>query len=76
MTLREFLNHTNQTVLQFATKVGCSHGGMAKLACGERMPRSDMMRRIAVASGFLVMPNDWCPDLVEQAANHGKDNAS
>ena len=70
MQLARYLKISGLTDAQFAAMVGASRSIVVKWRRGERSPRPDAVRRIMLATGGDVTPNDLFspPAATDQAA--------
>lgn len=59
MTLKEYITSKELSPEQMAEKLDCSPGAVRKWLSHERTPRPDQMRRITLATGGKVTPNDF-----------------
>lgn len=59
MTLKDYLAASRLSATDFAQKVGITRHYAARLARGERIPRTDLMRRIVDATEGAVTANDF-----------------
>ena len=59
MRLSQYLEANDLTLMEFAEKIGVSHQAVARYATGERIPRRNVMERIACVTKGLVQPNDF-----------------
>ena len=67
MTLREYLQHTQQTYRDFATSIAATEHAVAHWSRGKRIPRRAMMARIQQATGGKVTPADFYAGQLESA---------
>jgi len=49
----------SMTDAEMATMIGCSRSTVCRWRIGERIPRPEMMRRIAAVTQWKVTPNDF-----------------
>lgn len=60
MKLGNWLRENDQTMAAFAARVGVSNASViAKYVNGHRIPKPEIMRRIEIATGGQVTPNDF-----------------
>lgn len=59
MNLRTFLDQEKITLAGFAGEIKVSVAALHRYLGGERVPRSDVLERIANATGGAVQPNDF-----------------
>lgn len=59
MDLQAYLSETKTTPARFAQIVNVSGAAMSRYLKRQRMPRPDVMERIAIATGGRVQPNDF-----------------
>lgn len=59
MKLRDYLRKEEITPTEFATMVGASKDGVTKWIYGQRMPRKDMLEKIAQKTNGAVLANDF-----------------
>lgn len=59
MKLAEYLKETGLSVGEFAEMAGVTEQSMSRYLHGRRMPRPDVLRRIARASGGRVLAHDF-----------------
>ena len=67
MNLGEYLKRSGLALSEFAEKVGVTHASMSRYVSGKRLPRPEILRRIADASGGEVRANDFFADAAEAA---------
>jgi transcriptional regulator with XRE-family HTH domain len=65
MTFNEYLKENKLSVAKFAEISQIPIPTITKYKYSERIPRPDFMRKIAVATNYQVLPNDWHKDLLE-----------
>jgi len=59
MTLRQYLQHTQQTYRDFARQIAATEHAVAHWSRGNRIPRRAMMARIKAATDGQVTPADF-----------------
>ena len=59
MKLATYLDANDLTLAEFGERIGVSFQAVARYAAGERIPRRDVMLRIASVTKGLVQPNDF-----------------
>ncbi len=59
MQLRDYLNQSNISPINFAGLVGVGHQNVYRYLSGKRIPSPEIMRRIVVATDGQVTPNDF-----------------
>ncbi len=75
MNLGDFLKEQGLTISEFAEMVGVAEASMSRYAAGKRIPRPDILRRIAEASGGRVQANDFFADPAEAAVSGDESRA-
>ncbi len=70
MKLAEYLKEAGISVAEFAETVGVTEQSMSRYLHGRRMPRPDVLRRIAAASNGRVLAHDFVEDAAGGAAAH------
>jgi transcriptional regulator with XRE-family HTH domain len=59
MRLSQYLEDHDLTYGAFAARIGVSQQAVARYATGERIPRREVMQRIACVTKGAVRPNDF-----------------
>ena len=59
MKLKAFLDATDETIPDFAKRIGVDRGAVSKYVHGRRVPRAHVMKRIHAVTDGLVTPNDF-----------------
>lgn len=67
MKLRDYLAHHRLTARQFGATVGHSEAGVRKWLRGDRVPRRETLKRIALVTGNAVTATDFL-DVPERRA--------
>ena len=62
MDLSTYLNGENLSAADFARRINVSRSAVGRWMNGERVPSSEVMRRIRDATGGVVQPNDFFTD--------------
>lgn len=66
--LGKWLAENSLTSMEFATQLGLVPSTISRICSGERRPGWALMRRIQLATGGAVQPNDWFDSQDEEAA--------
>ena len=59
MRLLQYLSDGDLTYQAFAERIGVTQQAVARYASGERIPRREVMERIAYVTKGQVTPNDF-----------------
>jgi transcriptional regulator with XRE-family HTH domain len=59
MNLRPYLDERKISVPEFARAIDVSTAALHRYLAGERIPRQEIMERIALATKGAVQPNDF-----------------
>lgn len=59
MTLSDWLRQSRLSHDEFADRIGCDRSSVTRYVHGNRMPRPEVLRRIAEVTGGAVTANDF-----------------
>ena len=65
--LARYLADTATPIGEFANTIGVTHPTVIRY-CQGRIPEPELMRKIALATGMRVTPNDWLGIVTEQVS--------
>lgn len=68
MKLADYLIAENLNPSAFAVRLGTPASTVSRLLKGQRSPGVDLLTKIRAATGGKVTPNDFLPDMADDAA--------